>query len=66
MVELDGHLVGVQGRLPDQYSMLTLWSLVFILSLVIVLLSPVRGPAQHASGLLNSEVLGVSLKVAYN
>lgn len=42
----------------------TAWSWLFLLSLVRVLLSPMSGPAQHVSGLLKSEVLGVSLQVA--
>ena len=40
----------------------TVWSWLFLLSLVRALLSPMSGPAQHASGLLKSEVL--SLQVA--
>lgn len=64
MVELAGHRVGIQGRLPDQHSVLTARSWLFLLSLVRALLSPVSGPAQQASALLKSEVLGVSLQVA--
>ena len=63
MVVLGNHLVGL-GRLPDQWRVLTLWSLVSLLSLMILHLSPsVRGLLQHAFGLLNAEVLGAGLKV---
>lgn len=52
------------GRLPDQYRMSTSRSLVFVLSVMIVLLSPsVRSPDWHASDLLKAEGLGASLKV---